>query len=161
MNERQGPGWWMAVPFVLVCLAAGAIGSLFMGDETRTWYESLTRPALNPPGWVFGPVWTALYVMMGIAVWLVWRRGARPGVAPALILFAVQLLLNALWTPVFFGLQDPRGALVIIGVLWLAIVATTISFWRQSPTAGGLLLPYLAWVSFASYLNYAIFVLNP
>ena len=159
--QRRRHSGWTVIPFIVVCFAAGGIGSLFMGADTWTWYRGLTQPAVTPPGWLFGPVWSALYLMMGIAAWLVWRRGPAPGVGAALVLFAAQLVLNAIWTPVFFGLQNPGGALVIIGLLWLAIVATTVVFWRQSRAAGVLLIPYLLWVSFATYLNYSIATLNP
>ena len=150
-----------AVVSIVACLAAGGVGGLMMTGETWTWYASLNRPALNPPGWVFGPVWTALYIMMGVAAFLVWRRDLRRlAVRAGLGLFAAQLLLNAIWTPVFFGLQDPPAALIVIGLLWVAIAATIVVFWRVSKAASILLMPYILWVSFASYLNYAIVTLN-
>ncbi len=160
MNPTRRAGPWAAVVWVLVCLGAGAVGSLLMGTESRAWYRTLARPPLSPPEWVFGPVWTVLYVAMGLSAWLVWGRRPSPGRAAGLALFALQLLLNALWTPVFFGLQDPRGALMVLAALWLAVAATIVVFWRLSVAAGTLLVPYLAWVSFAAYLNYAIVALN-
>ncbi len=118
------------------------------------------KPWGDPPPWVFGPVWIALYVLMGIAAWLVWRRQDEAGRRLALMLFAFQLGLNALWSFVFFGMENPGAALVNIGVLWAVILATTFAFRKISQLAAWLLLPYLAWVSFASYLNCGIWLLN-
>jgi benzodiazapine receptor len=145
--------------WVALCLLAGLIGSLFTAPAIATWYRDLQKPAWGPPNWVFAPVWTALYVAMGVAAWLVWRR-AVPGVAAALVLFAVQLALNVVWSGLFFGLHSPGAALLDIVLLWLAILATLVAFWRVSPAAGILLLPYLGWVSFAASLNYTIWRMN-
>ena len=112
------------------------------------------------PAWVFGPVWTALYLSMAIAAWLVWRRAGWPGGARALGLFAVQLALNAAWSPLFFGLRSPAAGLVDIAALWLAIAATVFAFFRIAPVAGALLVPYWLWVTFATALNAAIWSLN-
>jgi len=121
------------------------------------WYTELTKPALNPPSWVFSPVWTALYVLMGVAAFLVWRKGlANKEVRVALGLFVAQLIFNGVWSLIFFGLQNPLGALIDIVVLWILIVCTMIAFYRVSPAAMYLLAPYLLWVSFAVYLNAAI-----
>lgn len=125
------------------------------------WYAALSKPDWNPPGWVFGPVWTTLYILMGVAAWLVWRRGVWRARSGALWLFCGQLLLNALWTPLFFGLHRIDLALVDIVLLWLAIVATVVAFARSSVVAAWLLVPYLAWVSFASFLTFTIWKLNP
>jgi translocator protein len=145
-----------------VSLGAGAIGSFFSAPAVQsTWYAGLVKPALNPPAWVFGPVWTTLFILMGVAVWLVWKRGfGEPGVRRALILFAIQLVLNVLWSIIFFGLHSPGGALIEIAFLWLVILATLITFYRISKPAAWLLMPYILWVSFAAYLNYSIYVLN-
>jgi benzodiazapine receptor len=126
------------------------------------WYASLAKPAWTPPTWVFGPAWTILYAMMAVAAWRLWRRlGARPHESRrALVLFAVQLALNLSWTPVFFGMQRPDLALVVILVLWLAIAATIVAAWKACKTAAALLVPYLAWVTFATALNAAIWRLN-
>ena len=126
------------------------------------WYASLAKPAWTPPTWVFGPAWTILYAMMAVAAWRLWRRlGARPRESRrALVLFAVQLALNLSWTPVFFGMQRPDLALVVILVLWLAIAATIVAAWKACKTAAALLVPYLAWVTFATALNAAIWRLN-
>jgi tryptophan-rich sensory protein len=125
-----------------------------------TWYRTLAKPSFTPPAWVFGPVWTALYLTMAIAVWQVWLRRGFAGAPGAMAAFAVQLLLNALWSLLFFGLRRPDLALADIALLWLALVATVLTFSRVSAPAGALLLPYLAWVSFASVLNFAIWQLN-
>lgn len=144
---------------------AGLIGSLFTSSVIPTWYATLNRPSLSPPNWIFGPVWTTLFVLMGIAFYLVWTKWA---VLPwtkrqkrlAVVLFGAQLVLNTLWSIIFFGLQSPGGALIEIVFLWLAIAATIITFAKISRPAAWLLVPYIAWVSFASYLNYAIWSLN-
>ncbi len=140
---------------------AGAIGSVFTVSAISTWYATLVKPALNPPSWVFGPVWTTLYLLMGIAAFLVWYKGQeRKDVTRALVVYGVQLVLNATWSIVFFGLQNPGLALVNIVLLFVSIVVTMILFYKISRPAMYLLIPYIAWVSFASYLNYAIYVLN-
>jgi len=145
------------VLWVLAALAAGWIGSNFMPGE---WYASLAKPSWNPPSSVFAPVWTTLYVLMGIAAWLVWREAGFSGARVALSLFAIQLLLNSLWSYLFFGLQKPMIAYIEIIVLWCAILATLVSFWRVRRSAGALLIPYLCWVSFAAALNYQLWRLN-
>lgn len=132
-----------------------------MNQTTWAWYATLRKPAITPPGWVFGPVWTALYLMMAVAALLVWLQGWRtPGVKTALVLFAVQLVLNLLWSPAFFGMQSPVAGLIVIIPLWAAVLATTMAFFRVSTVAGFLLVPYILWVSFAAVLNYLIFALN-
>ncbi len=145
-----------------VCLLAGLVGSAFTAPAIPTWYAALAKPALNPPAWVFGPVWTVLYILMGIALYLVWSRGwTHKNVKVATVIFAVQLVLNILWSYLFFGLQSPFFALIEIVLLWVAILMTTVAFYRVSVPAAVLLLPYLLWVSFAAYLNYGIYTLNP
>ena len=148
-----GLGFWLAVTF-----AAAWIGSQFQPGE---WYFGLTKPALTPPAWVFGPVWTLLYIMMGVAAWMGWKREGYAAAASALWLFLLQLVLNALWSYLFFGLKNPSLALVDIVALWLAILATLIAFFRHYRLAGQLLLPYILWVSFAIYLNLQFWRLNP
>jgi tryptophan-rich sensory protein len=144
-----------------VVLAAGGIGSLATTRAIPTWYKGLVKPSFNPPEWLFGPAWTMLYLLMAVAVFLVWKQGfGVPGVKLALAVFLVQLVLNALWSVLFFGLRSPLAGLVEIAVLWVAILATIILFFRVSVPAGVMLLPYIAWVSFAAVLNAAIFVLN-
>lgn len=143
-------------------LLAGAIGSPAVGDgRSQAWYAAIEKPAFTPPGWVFGPVWTTLYVLMGVAAFLVWRRGLEVrAVRAAVAWFAGQLVLNALWSPVFFGWHRIGLALAVIVLLWAAIVVTLYHFFRVSRTAGLLLGPYLLWVSFATMLNASIWWLN-
>ncbi len=143
---------WLAISFV-----PAAIGSRFMPDE---WYHQLQKPTWNPPGYLFGPVWTLLYTLMAVAAWLVWKRAGLVGAKLALWLFIGQLILNGMWTWIFFGLHKPGAALIEIIVLWITILATLIAFWQQSTIAGVLLIPYLAWVSFATVLTFAIWRLN-
>ncbi len=143
---------------ILLCQAAGAIGALTTDTGNSPWYRSLLKPSFNPPGWVFGPVWALLYTLMGIALYLLVRRW--PQTRLAVVLFVIQLLLNAAWTPVFFGAHRIGMAMLIIALLWVAILATIVAAWAVSVWAGGLLLPYLLWVSFAAILNGAIWRLN-
>ena len=140
---------------------AGIIGSVFTTPSIATWYATLAKPVLNPPAWIFGPVWTTLYALMGIAAFLVWKQGLdRKDVRIALGLFVIQLALNTLWSIIFFGLHNPGAAFVEIVFLWLAIVATIVAFSRISRPAAWLLVPYVAWVGFAGYLNFALWMLN-
>lgn len=132
---------------------AGIIGSVFTAPSISTWYAGLVKPALNPPAWVFAPVWTTLFALMGIALWLAWsRRNIR--------IFAVQLALNVLWSFLFFGQHRPGWALIDIVLLLAAIIWTMVAFSKTSKAAAWFLAPYLLWVSFASYLNYALWALN-
>lgn len=142
-------------------LLVGALGSVFTFDAVRTWYPTLVRPAFAPPSWVFGPVWTTLYVMMGLASWLVWRAGfARPEGRRALTLYAVQLGFNLAWSWLFFGIRQPLLALVDIVVLLVLIGVTVHRFAALSRGAALLLVPYLTWVGFATVLNGAFWWLN-
>lgn len=153
--------WVKLITAVVGSELAGIIGSVFTVSSIPTWYAGLVRPELSPPNWIFGPVWTTLYALMGVATFLVWRKGLnRRDVKIALSLFLGQLFLNSLWSILFFGLQNPGAALVEIAFLWVAILATCIAFAKISKPAAWLLLPYLVWVSFAAYLNYAIWTLN-
>jgi tryptophan-rich sensory protein len=146
---------------VAVSELAGVIGSAFTAPSVAGWYPTLAKPDLNPPAWVFGPVWTTLFALMGIAAFLVWKRGLdRRDVKIALGIFVGQLALNTLWSIIFFGLRSPGGALIEIVFLWFAILATVIAFHKFSRPAAWLLVPYLLWVSFAGYLNYSIWILN-
>lgn len=147
---------WLGIVF-----AAAAIGSVGTSSSVSTWYQTIRKPVFTPPGWVFGPVWTALYVMMAAAAWVVWSKcGFAPTGRMPLALFGVQLVLNACWSLLFFGLQNPGLALVEIVVLWSAVLGTTILFWRVAPTAGWLMAPYLLWGSFACVLNASIWWMN-
>jgi translocator protein len=143
---------------VALSFSASVPGAFFQPGE---WYAGVRKPALTPPGWVFGVVWPVLYAMMGAAAWQLWRHGGMGGPnKAAFILFAAQLVLNAAWTILFFGWHRPGLALVELGLLWLAVLATMILFWRRDPAAGALLAPYLAWISFAAYLNWGFWRLN-
>lgn len=151
---------------IAVSEAAGVIGSFFTISAIPTWYAGLMKPALNPPSWIFGPVWTTLFALMGISVFLIWSsyteasEDKKKGFKIALALFGIQLVLNTLWSIIFFGLHSPGGALIEIIFLWLAILATIIAFAKISKPAAWLLVPYILWVSFASYLNFMIWILN-
>jgi tryptophan-rich sensory protein len=142
------------------CYGAAAVGGLLTAQAVDGWYPTLAKPSWNPPAWVFGPVWTVLYGMMAVAVWLVWLRRRRQSVATPIGLFVLQLAFNAAWSPLFFGLHRPDIAFADIMLLWLALVATVWVFLRRHVTAGILLVPYLLWVSFAAVLNFAIWRLN-
>jgi len=147
--------------FVLVCELAGVIGSVFTTPSIPGWYEGLAKPAFNPPGWVFAPVWTILYAMMGLSAYLVYEKGPRRNeVRKALAVFAGQLLLNTLWSIVFFEAHMILGAVVVIVLLWVMILASIWLFSRISKAAAYLLVPYILWVSFATVLNISLYVLN-
>ena len=145
------------VGWLLVSFSAAWIGSRFMPGA---WYASLAKPSWNPPNAIFAPVWSVLYVLMGVAAWLVWRRAGFSGAGVSLALFVVQLVLNALWSYLFFGLHRPDIAFFDIVALWVMILVVTVLFWRVDRLAGGLMLPYVVWVTFASYLNYVLWRLN-
>lgn len=144
------------VLWLLAAFVPAAIGAAFPAPE---YYADLRKPPWAPPTWLFGPVWTVLYALIGVAAWLVHRRGG-PGTTGALGLWGGQLVLNAAWTPIFFGLRAPGPALAEIAVLWVAVVATTIAFLARRTAAGALMLPYLAWTTFAAALNFEIWRLN-
>lgn len=136
-------------------------GGIFTGQSVSWWYPMLAKPFFSPPSWVFGPVWTLLYVLMGYSLYLVWSKGLKKkGVSDAIAIFGVQLVLNVVWSYLFFGLRNPLLALVEIVVLWFTILLTYSKFHDVEPKAGHLLLPYLTWVGFASILNLAIVLLN-
>ena len=143
--------------WLVVCFAAAAVGSRFLPGA---WYATLTKPAWNPPSSVFAPVWTVLYTAMGVAAWLVWRRAGFAGASAALALFGTQLVLNALWSYLFFGLHRPGAAFADIVALWVVILVVAVLFWRVDWRAGALMAPYLVWVGFASCLNFALWRLN-
>ncbi len=146
---------------IAVCELVGIVGSIVTTPSISGWYTTLTVPAFNPPNWIFGPVWTTLYLLMGTAVFLIWNKGFdRSDVKKAFAVFMLQLVLNMSWSIVFFGLQNPAWAFVTIVAMWLSIVWTMILFNKISKSAMWLLVPYVLWVSFASYLNYSIWTLN-
>jgi tryptophan-rich sensory protein len=145
------------IGFLAANFAAALSGALFTPGE---WYRGLAKPSWNPPDWAFAPAWTVLYIMIAVAGWLVWREAGLAGAALPLAVYVVQLLFNAGWSAVFFGLQRPDLAFLEVIGLWLSILATILLFWPVSQLAALLLLPYLAWVTFAATLNFAIWRLN-
>jgi tryptophan-rich sensory protein len=160
MMKITSRDWIALLIFMAVSFGAAFIGSLFTSVSVDGWYRMLPKPAWTPPSWIFGPVWTLLYLAMAIAAWLVWRRRLFSNVSTALSLFAVQLILNAAWSALFFGLQSPVLAFVNIVLLWGAILATMIAFARVTKISGWLFAPYILWVTFAAALNFAIWRMN-
>ncbi len=146
---------------IIIPQLAGIIGSVFTSSKIPTWYTTLEKSSLNPPGWVFGPVWITLYFLIGVSLYIVWSKSLQGvEVKSAIKIFAVQLILNSLWSIAFFGLENPLLALGVIVLLWVMIIWNIFSFSKISKRAAWLLVPYLLWVSFASYLNYSIWALN-
>jgi len=150
---------------LVVCLAltfsAALIGSIFTSTAVTDWYATLNKPLFTPPDWLFGPVWTILYLLMALSAFIVWQKGFdKSAIRIALILYLLQLILNALWSVIFFGLKMPMIAFIEILLLWIAIGLTILAFARISITAFLLLLPYILWVSFAAVLNFSIWLLN-
>jgi len=161
MNTMTATTRWIGLAvFVAICLGVGGLGAIATTPEIEGWYRTLVKPDWNPPDSVFGPVWTTLFILMAIAAWLVWKPAGFKAAATPLSLFGIQLLLNVFWSWIFFGMHQPGWAFVEIVILWLAIVATTVAFFRRSKIAGWLLVPYLGWVSFAALLNFTIWRLN-
>lgn len=146
--------------WVGLCLGVAWVGALVTRPAIPEWYAQLAKPAWTPPSWVFGPLWTTLYILMGVAAWLVWRQSGFAAAAWPLGLFLLQLFFNAVWSPLFFGLKLPGVAFADIALLWLALLATLVAFWPVRPAAAWLLVPYLLWVSYAAALNFAIWRMN-
>jgi tryptophan-rich sensory protein len=159
MNKRE---LLALLGFVVLCFAAAGFGALFTTPQTAPggWYSQIQKPSWTPPSWLFGPVWSALYLMMAVAGWWVWRQWGWAAQRGALSLFLVQLVLNAAWSWLFFGLRSPSLGMIGIVLLWIAILLTVLAFFRVSPLAGWLMVPYLLWVSYASALNFTIWRLN-
>jgi tryptophan-rich sensory protein len=159
LRARHIPG---LLASIFVCQLAGIVGSVFTTPAIPTWYASLKKPFFTPPSWVFAPVWVTLFTLMGISLYLVWERGlGRHDVRRAVSLFGTQLALNVLWSVAFFGMRSPQYGFVIIVLLWFALMATIVVFYRISRIAALLLVPYVLWGSFALVLNLSILVLNP
>ena len=153
--------WLKIILAILICQMAGLIGSIFTASSIPTWYAGLEKPFFSPPNWVFAPVWITLYTLMGISLYLIWERGpSKENVKSALLAFSGQLVLNSIWSIVFFGLQSPFYGLLLIVFLWFLILLTILKFYKLSKKAAYLLLPYILWVSFATILNFYIWVLN-
>jgi tryptophan-rich sensory protein len=157
LSREDLPGLLLSV---LITNVVGAAPAVVTATGVGSWYDTLARPDLAPPNWVFAPVWTTLFVLLGVAAYLVLRDGRGRARQLAFGLFVGQFVLNVSWTLVFFGTEDIAGGLAVIVALWLGIVATIAAFYRVRPAAAALVVPYLAWVSFATYLNYAFWVLN-
>ena len=145
---------------ILIVFSFGLIGSLFTSPNIVNWYAFINKPSFSPPNWLFAPVWTLLYILMGISAFLIWQKRDNLQTKPALTFYGLQLILNALWSIIFFGMHNPGLALLEIIILWLFILITLIKFYKINKTAGLLFIPYLLWVSFASILNYAIWMIN-
>ena len=139
---------------------AGIVGSVFTASSVREWYPTMVKPDWNPPSWLFGPVWITLYTLMGIAAAMIWRQRELPEAKLALWVYGIQLVLNALWSILFFGLKNPALAFAEILILLTLIIVTAVLFYKINHTAGLLMLPYIAWVAFASFLNYTLWQLN-
>jgi len=157
--EASTRRWGGLVFFIVLCFATAWAGA---GATSRSlaWYAALRKPSWTPPNWLFGPVWSILYLMMAIAAWRVWERNGLSGARQALALFFVQLALNGAWPWLFFAMRSPGAGFADIVVLWVAVLATTVSFWVRDRVAGGLMVPYLVWVSYAAALNFAIWRMN-
>jgi tryptophan-rich sensory protein len=152
--------WLSLIVLIGICYGAAWIGSVVTRPAINNWYAGLAKPSWRPPNWAFAPAWTVIYTLMAFAAWIVWNRHETLFVLPALCVFGIQLALNAAWSAIFFGLRRPGLAVIEIACLWVAILATVIQFWRIAPLAGWLLVPYLAWVSFAMVLNFTIWRMN-
>ena len=145
---------------IIIAQGSGLIGSLFTATSVNTWFETISKPTWNPPSWIFGPVWTILYLLMGIAAYIIWQKKDIVGVKVTLLVYGIHLVFNSLWSILFFGLKNPQLAFFEIIVLLILIIITTILFWKIDRWAGALMFPYIAWVSFATVLNYTIWQLN-
>ena len=151
----------MLIGSILIPLVIGYIGAIVTLPQISTWYSTLSKPWWSPPNWLFGPIWTTLYLLMGVALFLVWREGLhRRDVRFAILIFGVQLAINLLWSVLFFSFHALFGSFILVMLLWLAILANIIAFLIISKWAGLLLVPYIIWVSIASYLNYSVYLLN-
>ena len=146
---------------ILICLLAGGLGTIFTISAIPTWYVHLNKPFFSPPNYLFAPVWTTLYILMGISLYLIWKNGTKTKkIREAIYLFGVQLVLNAIWSPIFFGAKNIFLALAVIILMWIYIVKTIVSFSKINKLASYLLYPYIAWVSFATILNFSVWILN-
>jgi tryptophan-rich sensory protein len=162
LYKKFGKKFIKLIVAILICQGAGIIGSVSTMSSIPTWYATINKPNFTPPNWLFGPVWITLFTLMGISLYLIWNEGLRSKkVREALSIFGLQLVLNTLWSILFFGLKNPFYGLIEIIILWITIVITLIKFYNISKTAGLILIPYINWVSIALILNYYVWVLNP
>jgi len=161
MQRSKINNFLLLLSSIIICQMAGIIGSVFTTPAITTWYANINKPSFNPPNWLFAPVWTTLFLLMGIALFLIWKKGLnRKDVKTAFSVFMFHLVLNTLWSILFFGLKSPFAAFIEIIFLWIFILISIILFFRISKIAAYLLIPYIFWVSFASVLNFAIWRLN-
>jgi len=151
--------WSLLISFIVVCNLIGAVGAIWTSSD-GSWYRGIKKPSFNPPSWVFGPVWTLLFTLMGISLYIVWTSPSSNIKLIALVLFAIQFVFNIAWSYLFFGLNKPLWSFIEILLLLVFILGTAVYFFRVNKTAGYLLIPYFLWVSFASFLNYRIWKLN-
>ena len=160
IEARRSRGIGALAASLAACSFVAGLGGYWTSLGLGPWYDGLAKPSWNPPSWAFGPVWTTLYVLMAVAAWLVWRARGRKGAKVALTLYSTQLALNLFWPGIFFGLRRPGPAFFEVAALWLVLAATVVAFARIRWRAGALMVPYLAWVSYASALNFALWRLN-
>jgi benzodiazapine receptor len=161
MDKFHLPDIWRLIISIFICQLAGIIGSVFTTPQISTWYATLKKPSFSPPNWLFGPVWITLFVLMGISLFLVWRKGSDTQfVKNGLIIFGIQLAFNILWSIAFFGLKSPISGLFVIVILWITILLTILQFSKITELAAMLLVPYIVWVSFAAILNLSLYSLN-
>lgn len=162
MKEKGLPDGFKLLISLATCIGAGLLGSVFSRESISSWYSLLQKPSFTPPNWIFAPTWFLLYVFMGISAFLVWRTGFKNfHVRESMIIFLIQLALNAFWSFAFFGLKSPVAGLIVIVPLWTAILLAIINFYRVSRAASFLLIPYIIWVSYATALNFSFYLLNP
>jgi translocator protein len=160
MEKRTKLNIWKLIVSIVICQLAGLVGSFFTFPAVSTWYLTLNKPSFNPPSWLFGPVWTFLFLLMGISIYLIWTKGPSLNNSKAFEFFIIQLVLNILWSVLFFGLHSPLAAFIEIILLWIAILLTIIYSFKVSKSVSYLLIPYILWVTFASVLNLSIYLLN-
>lgn len=153
--------WFKLLALILLCEGIGILGSVFTFSSVTTWYSYLNKPSFSPPNWIFGPVWTTLYFLIGVSLYLILEKKLKKEKNKILTVFSIQLLLNLLWSIIFFGMHLPLLAFVEIVFLWGSIAWLVANFWKFSKTASLILIPYLLWVSFASILNLSLVILNP
>lgn len=160
MNWIKDQNILSLIIFILICLFAEVVGSYLTFTSVKDWYPTVAKPSWTPPSWLFGPVWTTLYILMGISAWMVWKEGGFQQNPFALGIFFIQLAINVLWSGFFFGLQGIGLALINIVILWVLIIAMVITFWQTKQMAGVLNIPYWLWVSYATALNFQIWRMN-
>ncbi|MBU0898393.1 MAG: tryptophan-rich sensory protein [Nanoarchaeota archaeon] len=152
--------WSKLLVSLIACQLAGFVGAIFTTSNIATWYATINKPTFTPPNWLFAPAWTTLFILMGIALYLIWEKGSWKKNIKPIAVFKVQLILNIVWSVLFFGIQNPFAAFIEIIFLWITILATIILFYKIDKRAAYLMIPYIAWVTFAALLNYSVWILN-